>query len=361
MLQRVEGSRRREFEARPQRWRPALLLASCDMLRAMGEVTHRTLEANGIEVHCVEQGRGPLVVLCHGFPESWYSWRHQLGALAEAGYRAVALDMRGYGATSKPDAIDAYALSYVIGDVVGAIAALGETRAVLVGHDWSAPVVWYATLMRPDVVRAAAVLSVPYAPPFVLPPGITLTQVMSATAGDREYYRRYFQQPGIAEAEFEENVRDSLLRFMYVLSGDIQTDGVRDEPFDGHFPKGQRLLDSCPLPARLPAWLSAADVDFYAEQFSRSGFQGALNWYRNIDVIPAMLSPFVGAALQPPTLYLYGDRDMIAGNHSEALTRMQEALPNHHATVQLEGAGHWLQQERPERVNRELIAFLNQL
>jgi len=176
---------------------------------------HDNLKANGIRIHYVEQGEGPLVIFCHGFPESWYSWRHQISAVSQAGYRAVALDMRGYGQTSKPEAIEVYSLSHLVGDVVGAVAALGSEQAVVVGHDWGGLVAWSAALMRPDVFRAVAVLSVPYTPPTPLPPGMHLTDIMAANAGERNYYRLYFQKPGVAEADLDEDIRRSMLGLFY--------------------------------------------------------------------------------------------------------------------------------------------------
>lgn len=322
---------------------------------------HGDLQSNGISMHYVEQGTGPLVLLCHGFPESWYSWRHQLPALAAAGYRAVALDMRGYGGTSKPQAISAYSLSHLIGDVVGAVAALGEKQAVVVGHDWGAPVAWYSTLMRPDVMRAVAVLSVPFSPPFALPDGLTITQLMAANAGDREYYRSYFQEPGRVEAELEADVRKAMLGLLYVVSGDILKDGVLKAPFDGHFPKGQTFVDQCVVPAKLPSWLTDDDVAFYTQELGASGFRGGVNWYRNIDAIPGILSPFVGTTITNPALYLYGETDLIAGNTPEAIEMMKATLPSLRGVVKMSGAGHWLQQERAQDVNRELIKFLKGL
>jgi pimeloyl-ACP methyl ester carboxylesterase len=322
---------------------------------------HGDLQANGIDIHYVEQGSGPLVLLCHGFPESWYSWRHQLPALAAAGYRAVALDMRGYGGTSRPQPISAYSLSHLIGDVVGAVAALGEKQAVVVGHDWGAPVAWYSALMRPDVMRAVAVLSVPYTPPFALPDGVTLSQLMTANAGNREYYRLYFQEPGRVEAEIEADVRRAMLGLMYVGSGDIVRDGVAKVPFDGHFPKGQTFVEQCVLPAKLPSWLTEADVDFYTKELAASGFRGGVNWYRNIDAIPGILSPFIGTTIKNPALYLYGEHDLIAGNTPDAIEAMRATLPNLRGVVKMDGAGHWLQQERAQDVNRALIEFLKGL
>jgi pimeloyl-ACP methyl ester carboxylesterase len=325
----------------------------------MTQRKHGQLSANGIQIHYVEEGSGPLVVFCHGFPESWYSWRHQLAALGAAGYRAVALDMRGYGGTSKPEAISAYSISHLVGDVVGAVQALGEKRAVVVGHDWGAPVAWYSALMRPDLFRAAAVLSVPFTKPIVLPPELKITDLMRANAGaDREYYRLHFQEPGVAEAELEADVYQTMLRLLYGVSGDYVKDGRATALNDGHFPRGRRFLDLAQPPDQLPAWLTQQDLDFYVKELSGSGFRGGLNWYRNIDALPGILAPFVGRTIEQPTLYMYGDLDLIAGNTPDAIAGMRAALPNLKNVVEMKGAGHWLQQERAADVNRELLAFL---
>jgi pimeloyl-ACP methyl ester carboxylesterase len=322
----------------------------------MSEAEHGDLSANGIQIHYVEQGEGPLVVFCHGFPESWYSWRHQLKAVADAGYRGVALDMRGYGGTSKPQTISAYSISHLVGDVVGAVQALGAKQAVVVGHDWGAPVAWYAALMRPDLFRAAAVLSVPFTPPLALPPDMKLTDLMRQRAGDREYYRLYFQEPGVAEAELEADVRRTMVSMLYGVSGDALKD---QPPNDGHFPKSGKFLDAfAPPPSKLPAWLSEDDIAFYTKELSASGFRGGLNWYRNIDALPGILSPFLGRTIEQPTLYMYGEHDLLAGNSPDAIELLPRVLPKLKKLVKMPGAGHWLQQERAEEVNKELLAFL---
>ena len=182
----------------------------------MSELSHRVEQVNGVRIHCVEAGIGPLVLLVHGFPESWYSWRHQLHALADAGYRAVAIDVRGYGRSSAPPAIEDYRMLRHVGDNVGLVHALGEERAVIVGHDWGAPIAWTSALLRPDVFRAVAGLSVPYSAAGNARP----TQVFRAMAGDEEFYIEYFQKPGRAEVELEQDVARWLLGFYFTASGD---------------------------------------------------------------------------------------------------------------------------------------------
>jgi pimeloyl-ACP methyl ester carboxylesterase len=322
---------------------------------------HAQVEANGISIHTVSMGEGPLVVFCHGFPESWYSWRHQLPAVAAAGFRAVAMDMRGYGKTSAPGAVDAYSMSHLVGDVVGVVNAVGAEQAVVVGHDWGAPVAWYSTLMRPDLFRAVAALSVPYIPPFSLPEGLTMNDLMRAGAGDREFYRLFFQEPGVAEADLEFDVDRSVRGFLYSISGDIVTDGIHPTGWDGHFPAGQGMAEQLVVPATLPSWLTEDDVAFYVAELSASGFRGGLNWYRNINALPAVLGPFAGRVIEAPVLYLAGEYDLIAGNTPEAIAALPSAVPGLRSLQILPGAGHWLQQERPQEVNAALVDFLTTL
>src|ERR1700756_2391014 len=229
------------------------------------EVTHRTVETNGIRMHLAEAGAGPLVMLCHGFPECWYSWRHQLSALAEAGYRAVAPDMRGYGQTDRPEAIDQYTQLHHVGDMVGVLDALGAETAVIVGHDWGAPVAWNAALMRPDRFPAVAALRVPYTPRGRARP----TEALARAAGDSFMYMLYFQTPGVAEAELERDVTSTLRRVLYGGSGDSGSWYTRK-------PKDSTFLEGAPDPTQLPAWLTEADLTFYVGEFERTGFRGGL-------------------------------------------------------------------------------------
>jgi pimeloyl-ACP methyl ester carboxylesterase len=337
----------------------------------MSELTNGSIEANGITIHYVEQGPsdGPLVVMCHGFPESWYSWRHQLPVLAEAGYRAVALSMRGYGKTSAPADIEAYSIMHLIGDVVAVTRELtadrpaAEQQAVVVGHDWGAPVAWYTALTRPDMFRAVGALSVPFTPAIGgLPEGMTVNDLMRMNAGpERDYYRLYFQEPGVAEADLEADLRHSVLGFLYAISGDAFANGDQEPGWDGHFPLGQTMSEQMIVPETLPPWLTEADVQFYVDELAQSGFRGGLNWYRNINRLPGSLAPWVGATIEQPSFYMAGSTDMIAGNTDEAIAAMKAALPDLRHCEIVDGAGHWLQQERPDQVNQALLAFLDGL
>ena len=228
------------------------------------------------------------------------------------------------------------------------------------GHDWGAPVAWYAALMRPDVFRAVAALSVPYIPPIGgLPEGMTINDVMRAGAAGRDYYRLYFQEPGVAETDLEADVGRSVLGFLYTISGDIVADGVHDIGWDGHFPMGETVTDQLVVPEQLPSWLTADDLAFYVDELRRSGFRGGLNYYRNINALPAVLAPFVGATIDQPALYLGGELDLIAGNTPEALAALPGSVPGLQRVEVFPGAGHWLQQERPAEVNAALVEFLD--
>jgi len=324
-----------------------------------GAVEHRTVETNGIRMHVAEAGAGPLVVLCHGFPESWYSWRHQLVALAAAGFHAVAPDMRGYGQTDRPEEIDRYTLLHLVGDMVGLLDAVGAESAVIAGHDWGAPVAWHAALLRPDRFRAVIGLSVPFRPRGQARP----TTVMPAT-DDAFFYQLYFQNPGVAESELERDVRRTVRTMLYSASGDALRGVARAAAGAvGMVPRNGGFLSSMTDPASLPAWLSAADVEFYAGEFARTGFRGGLNWYRNIDRNWELLAPFAGARVSVPALYVAGDRDLVVAfrGMDQLLPNLARFAPQLRGTIMLPGCGHWTQQERPTEVNAAMIDFLRRL
>src|SRR6202040_3445204 len=296
---------------------------------ATGEIRHRTVETNGIHMHLAEQGEGPLVVLCHGFPESWYSWRHQLPALAAAGFRAVAPDMRGYGRTDRPEAIDQYTLLHLVGDIVGLLDSLGAEQAIIAGHDWGAPVAWHAALWRPDRFRAVIGLSVPFRPRGTARP----TSAMPQT-DDAIFYQLYFQEPGVGEAEFERDPRLTLHNLLYWGSGDAP----RGERRLGMVPKGGGFLGGRPVPI-LPPWLTEADLDFYAAEFTRTGFRGGLHWYRNIDRNWELTAPFAGKTVDVPALYVAGDRDLVVKfpGMDQLLPNLTRFVPKLRQTIMLPG------------------------
>lgn len=312
---------------------------------------HRLIRTPGGRIHLVEQGTGPLVLFVHGFPESWYSWRRQLPALAAAGFRAVAIDVRGYGRSSAPAAVDAYRMLDHVEDTAAVIEALGAGSAVVVGHDWGSPIAAHTALLRPDLVTAVGLLSVPYAPRG----GPRPTEAFAALGDDEEFYVGYFQEPGRAEAEIEPDVRGWLAGFYAGLSADTM-------PRDGEgslffVPKGGRLRDRFPA-GRLPSWLTEDELDVYAGEFERTGMTGALNRYRNVDRDWADLAPWDGAPVTQPALFLGGTLDASTTWMSEAIEAYPTTLPGLVSCHLLEGCGHWIQQERAEEVNRLLIDWL---
>lgn len=314
---------------------------------------HQSLAVNGIRLHIVEEGEGPLVLLVHGFPESWYSWRHQIPVLAAAGYRAVALDVRGYGRSSAPAAIDAYRMLRKVADNVELVHTLGAESAVVVGHDWGAPIAWSSALLRPDVFRAVAGLSVPYAPNGPTRP----TAGFARMGGDEEFYVQYFQQPGRAEAELEQDVRRWLLGFYFSISGDAPRTPAGGGTV-GTIPHGARMMDRFAYPAEMPAWMSEEDLDVYAGEFERTGFTGGLNRYRNVDRDWEDLTAFRDRPIEVPALFVGGSKDGPTLWGKPAIERFGETLPKLHRSIILDGCGHWTQQERPNEVNDALLDFL---
>jgi pimeloyl-ACP methyl ester carboxylesterase len=332
-----------------------LLLAANQEPTAAMNVKHRTVDTNGIRMHIAEQGQGPLVILCHGFPELWYSWRHQLPALAAAGFHAVAPDQRGYGDTSRPQSIDAYTLLNLTADIVGLVHALGETNAIVVGHDWGAPVAWHCALLRPDIFRAVALLSVPYVSRSWSAP--RPTEFMQRIAGDKQFYQLYFQEPGKAEAELEADVRRSILGMLYAASGSPPP----EKRWRFMFERNERFIDTIPAPDALPDWLTAADLDVFEGAFRRTGFAGGLNWYRNMDRNWERSAFLSGSLLRQPALFVAGENDAVIAMVRPMYELLDQTVPNLRKRVLIPGAGHWIQQERPDQVNALLVEFVRSL
>lgn len=317
----------------------------------------KTVRVGEISLRCAIEGSGPLVVMVHGFPESWFSWRHQIGPLAAAGFTACAIDVRGYGGSDKPEPVSDYSMERLVGDLAGLIEALapGE-RAILIGHDWGAPIVWNSALIRPDRVKAVAGLSVPY-----LGVGTrSFREVFEEafTAKNRFFYQAYFQEVGVAEAELETNVRDSLRRFYFAISGE-----ARDEDWPTDKPHGATLLQGLKDPDPFPAWLTPAELDYFVGEFERSGFRGPLNRYRNHDRDFAYLQAFKDREIEQPALFIGGERDpvlkMFGGG--DLIAAMRAQIPDLRGADVLPGCGHWTQQERPREVNERLLAWLAEI
>ncbi|WP_433566761.1 alpha/beta fold hydrolase [Nocardia sp. CA-151230] len=312
----------------------------------MTELRHHYVEINRLRLHFVEAGDGPAVVLCHGFPELWYSWRHQLPALAEAGYRAIALDMRGHGESEAPDAVEDYDVCRTVGDVVGLLDLLEIDKAVLVGHDAGTSTAYHAALMRPDRVRGVMGLSVPYIPRGPL----SILEGFDGAVPDG-FYMRYFQDHGVAERDLERDVEESLRRLIYANSGlNPQV------PFLMTVPDGGTLIEELPTPGGPMTFLSDADLAVYSENYSRNGFRGGLNGYRVFQRNWEITAPWHDMALPVPSAYVGGTADTVL--HFPGFRAAAEAMGQ--ATF-LDGAGHWIQAERPGDVNAALLSFLASL
>jgi len=320
----------------------------------MLEPDFQSIASNGIRLRVALSGKGPLVILVHGWPESWYSWRHQISALAAAGYRVAAPDVRGYGGSDKPAALEAYAIKEMCADVAGLVTALGETRAILIGHDWGAPIVWNTALFYPERVRAVVGLSVPHTGRGPAP----RIQLFRKIYKDRFFYQIYFQTPGVAEAELEADVRTSLRKVYYWVSGEAIRAGIRP-----HQPAGGRLLDGLLDPDPFPAWLTPADLDYYVGEFQGSGFRGPLNRYRTSELDFAQQAAVAEQRLEQPAAFIAGSLDpvlrFIPG--VDLIDTMRGRMGDLRLVRLIEGAGHWVQQERPAEVNAALAEFLNRL
>jgi pimeloyl-ACP methyl ester carboxylesterase len=317
-------------------------------------VHHRFVQVNGIKMHIAEQGQGPLVVLAHGFPELWYSWRYVLPALAAAGYHAVAPDMRGYGQTDAPRDIADYSQLQVAGDMVGVVRALGYEQGVIAGHDWGASTAANCAILRPDVFRAVMLLSVPYSvrAKDALKPSETNRR--RAPPG-MQFYQTYLQEPGVAEKVLEADPKRTFRMWLYSASGGTPPEHKARYTFR----LNETALDVRTEPPQLPQWLTPEDLDYYAKEFSRTGFRGALNWYRAQDIFWEATPFLIGRQLLQPTLFIGGaDDPWIAQVAQPGVDNLEKSVPNLWKKVLLPGVGHWIEQEAPTEVTQLFIEFL---
>jgi len=312
--------------------------------------TERLVEVNGVQLRVVEAGdRGaPVVILAHGFPELAHSWRHQIPALAEAGYHVLAPDQRGYGGSSRPEPVDAYDISALTADLVGLLDEVGAERAAVIGHDWGAVVAWSTPLLHPDRVAAVGGLSVPPVPRPLRPP----TEAFRRTFGDNFFYILYFQEPGTADAELAKDPQTTMRR---ILAG-MRASGDQAGALRMLAPGPAGFVDRLEEPERLPAWLSAAELDHYATVFAHTGFTGPLNWYRNLDRNWRIMAHPAAETIDAPALFVGGTADPVLD--FTRLDRAREVVAGPYRQTMLDGAGHWIQQERPGEINSEILAFL---
>jgi len=312
------------------------------------------VETNGITLRVATAGEGPLVLLVHGFPESWYSWRHQIRDLAEAGYRVAAPDVRGYGGSSRPKAIEDYAMREMAADMAGLVEAFSSgAPAVVIGHDWGAPIAWHSALLHPDRFRAVAGLSGPHVPLADRNP-LELMKEAFIDKG-RFFYLHYFQTPGRAEAELEADVERAIKTMYYAWSGDAP-----EGYWHNRKPVDARLLDEiAPVPESLPAWFSADDAAYYVGEFERTGFRGALNRYRNFERDFQIYKSLTSYVIQQPSLFIGGDRDPALVMFPDGpIEQMRTVCAHLRGAHMLAGIGHWTQQEAPEEVSKILLEWL---
>ncbi len=318
----------------------------------MSDMKHRFVKANGIKMHVAESGEGFPVVFCHGFPECWYSWRHQMKAVAEAGFRAIAPDQRGYGETECPEPIEAYTQRKLVGDIVGMLDALGEGRCVIVGHDWGGMVAWNAALMAPESIERVIGINTPFIPRSPIKP----TDAMRAMAAGGFHYILYFQTPGVAEAELERDVARSLRAF-YQDPRVVDPAEIRKAPPGVFGQRGGGLLDRFPdgPPGK---FLTDEDFEVFVRAFKKSGFRGGLNWYRCIDR-NWQESAGQEERIEQPALMITAELDVVL--RPEMAEGMKTWVPNLRRTVLVKGSGHWTQQEKPAEVNAALLEFIKDL
>lgn len=315
------------------------------------QFTLQNIETNGITLRAAVEGEGPMILLVHGWPELWYSWRHQIRPLAAAGYRVVVPDVRGYGGSDKPEPVDAYAMAEIMADLIGLIDTMGEERAILIGHDWGASICWNTAALHAERVSAVAALSVPYRKRAE----VSHIEIWRKLYAGKFFYQLYFQEEGVVEAELEADVRTALRKIYYSISGDAPSlDSWFDRPVEGG------MLDPMTDPSPFPAWMTAEDLDYFVAAFEAGGFRGPTNRYRNqtrdFEELPAM-----GAnPVRQPSCFIGGEKDVV--RRFVPGRDMYENIDQNCTDLRLSrlipSAGHWVQQEAPEAVNDALLEFL---
>ena len=310
-------------------------------------MSERTVAVNGVELHVIEEGTGTPVILAHGFPELSYSWRHQIPFLADAGYRVLAPDQRGYGRSSRPEAISDYDIHHLTDDLIGLLDDIGEEKAVFVGHDWGSMVVWQLSLLHPERVAGVCGMSVPFIPRGPVSPVTAMRNVF----GDSFFYILYFQEPGVADANLGADPAKTMRGMLAGLSPNAMMPEVIND--DSGF--AERL----PQVEVLPDWLSQEELDHYVAEFTRTGFTGGINWYRNFDRNWETTPQLEGAHVTVPSLFVGGALDPVLVMSPPSI--QDGFLDDHRGTIIVDGAGHWVQQEKPDEVNAALLTFLKGL
>lgn len=316
----------------------------------LGEVNHQRIKTNGIWLHVVEKGSGPLVLLLHGFPEFWYSWRHQITFLANHGYHAVAPDLRGYGDSDSPLSPNSYSVLHLAGDLVGLLDYFGEQQAFVVGHDWGAVIGWHLSLFRPDRLKGLIAISVPY---FPRDPVAKPIEFFRGNFGD-EFYISQFQEPGRAERAFARYDYLTVMKKFLMIN--------KTDPLVA--PSGMEIIDYLQTPAVLPPWITEEELQVYADKFEESGFTGPLNYYRAMDLNWELSAPWQGAKVTVPTKYIVGDKEIgfdTYGTREYVQGDTFKGLVPDLEVVILEGGHHFIHEERAHEVSQEILTFLQKL
>ncbi|XP_021806235.1 uncharacterized protein LOC110750244 [Prunus avium] len=313
-------------------------------------IEHRTVQVNGINMHIAQKGQGPLILFIHGFPELWYSWRHQITALASLGYRAVAPDLRGFGDTDAPDSPTSYTCLHVVGDLIALLDAIApdQDKVFVVGHDWGALIAWYICLFRPDRVKALVNMSVVFPPRN---PQRKTLESLKAVYGD-DYYICRFQEPGVIEAEFAKLGTARVMKEFLTYRNPGPLFLPKDKMF-GHPPDA---------PIVLPSWLSEDEVNYYASKFEKTGFTGGINYYRNLDLNSELTAAWTGAQVKVPVKFIVGDQDL---TYNSVGTKdfihkggFKKYVPLLEEVVVMEGVAHFINQERPDEINKHIHDFI---
>lgn len=312
-----------------------------------------TVRNGDIDLHVATVGSGPLILCIHGWPELWISWRHQMQHFSQLGFTVASMDVRGYGGSSKPKEISAYTLTQLCSDAAAVIDALGDGRAIVFGHDWGAPIAWNTARLYPEKVRAVAGLSVPYGPTG---PTSSL-EMWKQLYADRFFYQNYFQEPGVAEAEFGDDTAKSLRMIYFSISGEGAGLFLQHKPVDATFLDG--LVDPDPF----PAWMSADELRMYAEAIEAGGWHGPLNRYRAQELDSTELGSLPDPVLTQPATFIAGELDAVRNfvPGIDIFSFAPSACADFRGSTIIPGVGHWVQQEAPAAVNAALQAFVESL
>jgi len=320
----------------------------------LSNLKEKYFNLNNINIYAKEIGEGPLVIMVHGWPESWYSWRYQLKPIADLGYKVLAIDVRGYGQSSKPYEVEKYDMLSLVGDIINIINKENVENAILIGHDWGAPICWSTAALHPDKIKAVIGLSVPHARRG----SISNIELWRQIYKDNFFYQTYFQAEGVAEKELEKDIGSSLRKIYYWISAEGHDAKVRT-----NFDKDSELLDGLIDPDPFPNWLSSNDLDFYINEFKNSGFRGPINRYRNQDRDWEKIPELSTLKIEVPSFFIGGGKDSVRKflKGHDIYENPGKNCTNFYGKLIIEEAGHWVQQEAPQKTTDGIISFLKKI